>query len=182
MILLDTSVLVYAVGNEHPLRDPCRRVLSAQRDGAIDAAVTVEILQEFTHARARRHPRADAVAVARDYAASLRVLQATAADLDRGLDIFVAHPDLPKKVGFRPAGDVRRYYEPAVAALAETSAPFEINTAGWRKDCREQYPAREFLDLAHTAGIPLLINSDAHAVAERYRFFSYGDAMLLQRS
>ncbi len=94
MILLDTSVLVYAVGIEHPLRDPCRRVLSAQRDGAIDAAVTVEILQEFTHARARRHPRADAVAVARDYAASLRVLQATAADLDRGLDIFVAHPDL----------------------------------------------------------------------------------------
>jgi predicted nucleic acid-binding protein len=94
VILLDTSVLVYAVGIEHPLRDPCRRVLAAQRAGAIDAAVTVEIIQEFTHARTRRHRRADAVAVARDYAASLRVLQATAADLDRGLDIFVAHPDL----------------------------------------------------------------------------------------
>lgn len=94
MILLDTSVLVYAVGIEHPLRDPCRRVFAAQRAGAIDAAVTVEIIQEFTHARTRRHPRADAAAVARDFAASLRVLQTTAADLDRGLDIYVAHPDL----------------------------------------------------------------------------------------
>lgn len=83
-----------------------------------------------------------------------------------GLFDFVAHPDLPKKFGFRPEGDLRRYYEPVVAALAETSTPFEINTAGWRKDCREQYPAREFLELAHEAEVPLLINSDAHAVEE----------------
>lgn len=79
---------------------------------------------------------------------------------------FVAHPDLPKKFGFRPAGDLRRFYEPAIAALVETGTPFEINTAGWRKDCREQYPAREFLQLAASAGVPLLINSDAHAVEE----------------
>ena len=65
-----------------------------------------------------------------------------------------------------PAGDLRRFYEPAVAALAEMRTPFEINTAGWRKDCREQYPAREFLALAHAAQVPLLINSDAHAVEE----------------
>ena len=51
-----------------------------------------------------------------------------------------------------------------IAALAETKTPFEINTAGWRKDCAEQYPAKEFLELAHAAGVPLLINSDAHAV------------------
>jgi uncharacterized protein len=94
MILLDTSVLIYAVGTEHRLREPCRRVLAAQRAGAIDAAVTVEIIQEFTHARARRHPRADAAAIARDYATSMRVIQTTTADLDRGLDIYVAHPDL----------------------------------------------------------------------------------------
>lgn len=79
---------------------------------------------------------------------------------------FVAHPDLPKKFGFRPDGDLRRYYEPAIAALAETDTPFEINTAGWRKDCAEQYPARQFLELAHAAQLPLLISSDAHAVAE----------------
>ena len=83
-----------------------------------------------------------------------------------GLFDFVAHPDLPKKFGFRPQGDLRRFYEPVIAALAETKTPFEINTAGWRKDCREQYPARQFLELAVSAGIPLLINSDSHAVEE----------------
>lgn len=83
-----------------------------------------------------------------------------------GLFDFVAHPDLPKKFGFRPEGDLRRFYEPAIQALVDTKTPFEINTAGWRKDCREQYPAEHFLELAAKAGVPLLINSDAHAVEE----------------
>lgn len=79
-----------------------------------------------------------------------------------GLFDFVAHPDLPKKFGITPKGDLRRFYEPAVAALAETGMAFEINTAGLRRDCREVYPARGFLELAHAANVPLLINSDAH--------------------
>jgi histidinol-phosphatase (PHP family) len=41
--------------------------------------------------------------------------------------------------------------------------PFEINTAGKRRDCHEEYPSRQFIELAHSAGVPLLINSDAHA-------------------
>jgi histidinol-phosphatase (PHP family) len=79
---------------------------------------------------------------------------------------FMAHPDLPKKFGHRPAGDLRHYYEPIIQALADTDTAFEINTAGLRKDVREMYPARQFLELAHSAGVPLLINSDAHAPDE----------------
>ena len=29
MIVLDTTILVYAVGDEHPLRSPCREVIAA---------------------------------------------------------------------------------------------------------------------------------------------------------
>ena len=83
-----------------------------------------------------------------------------------GLFDFVAHPDLPKKFGHRPAGDLRRFYEPSVRALAECGVAFEINTAGLRKDCRELYPAPGFVALACEAKVPLLINSDAHAVEE----------------
>ena len=83
-----------------------------------------------------------------------------------GLFDFMAHPDLAKKFGFRPPGDLRRYYEPTIAALADTGTAFEINTAGLRKDCAELYPADEFLKLAAAAQIPLLINSDAHAPGE----------------
>ena len=79
---------------------------------------------------------------------------------------FVAHPDLPKKFGVSPSGDLRRFYEPAIAALAEANVAYEINTAGLRKQCAEQYPSSQFIELACSAGIPVLINSDAHHPSE----------------
>lgn len=83
-----------------------------------------------------------------------------------GLFDFVGHPDLVKKFGHRPAGDLRKYYEPAVLALSETRIAFEINTAGLRKPAAELYPHRDFVQMAFEAGVPLLINSDAHAPEE----------------
>jgi len=79
---------------------------------------------------------------------------------------FMAHPDLPKKFGYRPEGDLRRFYEPVIQALMDTCTAYEINTAGLRKDVREVYPARPFLEMAFSAGVPLLINSDAHMPGE----------------
>lgn len=83
-----------------------------------------------------------------------------------GLFDFVGHPDLPKKFGIKPAGDLGRFYEPVVQALVEAGGVFELNTAGLRKDCREVYPEPLFLRMAASAGVPCLINSDAHAVEE----------------
>ena len=65
MIVLDTTVLAYAVGEAHPLRDPCRRLLAAHAEGRIEATTTVEVIQEFAHIRARRRTRPDAVRLAR---------------------------------------------------------------------------------------------------------------------
>jgi len=79
---------------------------------------------------------------------------------------FIAHPDLVKIFGARPEGDLARYYEPVIAALAECGGAFEINTAGLRKPVHEIYPAFGFLKLARQAGVPLVINSDAHAPAQ----------------
>lgn len=91
--------------------------------------------------------------------------------IESGLFDFVAHPDLPKKFGHRPSGDLRRYYEPVIDALAKAKLAFEINTAGLRKEVKEAYPALEFLQLAHEAGVAVVINSDAHAPEEvGYRF------------
>jgi len=79
---------------------------------------------------------------------------------------FVGHLDLPKKFGHRPKGDLRRFYDPIIAALAETGTAFEINTGGLRKPVGECYPGLDFLKLARAAGVSLLINSDAHAPEE----------------
>jgi predicted nucleic acid-binding protein len=88
VILVDTTVLTYAVGVEHPLREPCRRLLRAHGDGRIEAATTIEVIQEFVHVRARRRSRADAVALARHYVAALPLLATRAEDLDLGLGLF----------------------------------------------------------------------------------------------
>ncbi len=60
---------------------------------------------------------------------------------------------------------------PAIAAASASGTAIEINTSGWHKDCNEQYPARQFLDIMHEAGIDLVISSDAHCPADVGRDF-----------
>ena len=83
-----------------------------------------------------------------------------------GLFDIMGHPDLVKKFAHVPGGDLLRYYEPAIDAIAASGATIELNTAGWHKPCGEAYPAPEFLELACSAGIPLVISSDSHAPGE----------------
>lgn len=94
MIVLDTTVLAYAVGADHPLRQPCRRLLTAHADGRVQATTTVEVLQEFAHIRARRRTREDAARLTRRYAAAFDLLITTADDLDHGLELFERHAAL----------------------------------------------------------------------------------------
>lgn len=89
MIVVDTTVLVYAVGDDHPLRQPCRRLIELVRDGVVEATTTVEVIQELVHVRARRRPRADAAQVGLDFSTLLSpLLRPEAAHLELGLDLF----------------------------------------------------------------------------------------------
>ena len=89
MILLDTTVLVYAKGHDHPLRDPCRELIAAIADRRLEATTTVEVIREFVHVRARRRGRADAAALGRDYSELLSpLLSPTGDDLAVGLAMF----------------------------------------------------------------------------------------------
>jgi predicted nucleic acid-binding protein len=89
MILLDTTVLVYAKGAEHPLRDPCRRLVDAISKEEIEATTTVEAIQEFVHVRAQRRDRANAAELGRDYADLLApLLTVEEEQLRRGLLLF----------------------------------------------------------------------------------------------
>lgn len=95
MIVLDTTVLVYAVGADHPLRAPSQSLLRYVGDGTVLATTTVEVLQEFAHVRARRRGRQDAAALTRDLATALAPLTVvTPDDLDAGLDLFLDHEGL----------------------------------------------------------------------------------------
>lgn len=79
---------------------------------------------------------------------------------------FLGHPDLVKKFGFRPKGDLKPYYKESLDAIADHKLAIEINTSGLRKDVKEIYPSRDFLKEAFKRDIPILISSDAHAPDE----------------
>lgn len=95
MIVLDTTVLVYAVGSDHTFREPCRQLMSAIETGAVQASTTVEVIQEFTHVRARRRSRNDAADLAGAFADLLSpLLVIDEAVLHTGLRLFRGHDRL----------------------------------------------------------------------------------------
>ncbi len=83
-----------------------------------------------------------------------------------GLFDVMAHPDLPKKFGHRPSGDVSDLYRQAAKAAAHGGVAVEASTAGWRKPVAELYPAPALLRAFATAGVPVTVGSDAHAPEE----------------
>jgi len=92
VIFLDTTVLLYAKGDNHRFRAPCQRLLEAISHGQIAATTTPEVIQECVHVRSRRRSRSDAADVGRIYAALLSPLAVIEeAVLRDGLLLFERH-------------------------------------------------------------------------------------------
>jgi histidinol-phosphatase (PHP family) len=100
-----------------------------------------------------------------------RYFQTLAAAARSGLFDILAHPDLVKVLSSAhppnparplPEGDLRRYYEPAVEAIAESGIAVEVSTAGLRKPVRELYPAAALLEMCLEADAQIALSSDAH--------------------
>ncbi|MGH8932700.1 MAG: type II toxin-antitoxin system VapC family toxin [Egibacteraceae bacterium] len=48
-IFIDTAVIMYAAGREHPLREPCRTILRHAESGRLLAVTSAEVIQEIFH-------------------------------------------------------------------------------------------------------------------------------------
>lgn len=95
MIVLDTNILVYAVGASHPAREPSRRLVEAIRAGTVVATTTVQVMQEFAHVYSQRRPRAEASDLARRYRTLLTpLLVSTEDDVVGALTLFSRHERL----------------------------------------------------------------------------------------
>lgn len=85
---------------------------------------------------------------------------------------FIGHLDLPKKFGLI---DNEKYFDHAVRVLdnaAKSNIGIELNTAGWFKECNEQYPSLAILKEANKRKIPVIVNADAHNAAHLQREFA----------
>jgi histidinol-phosphatase (PHP family) len=96
-----------------------------------------------------------------------RYFETLAESARSGLYDIIGHPDLVKVWGKGapvPDGDLRRYYDIAVEAFADSGVAVEFSTAGWRKPVGEQYPAVPYLEMLVDAGCPMALSSDAHTI------------------
>jgi histidinol-phosphatase (PHP family) len=97
-----------------------------------------------------------------------------------GLFEIIGHADLPKKFNFYPSQDCTPLFERFLDAVKSKNIAIELNTAGLRKDCKEIYPSRPFLELAARKQVPITFGSDAHAPAEVG--MDFGQAVALARA
>lgn len=89
MILLDTTCLVYAVGDDHDRQASSRALINAALRGSVTARTTTQVIMEFAHVRGRRRDRTDAAALARDFGDLLGPLEpTTAADVATALTLW----------------------------------------------------------------------------------------------
>jgi len=82
-----------------------------------------------------------------------------------GVCDVVAHPDLAKVTGRRPAV-VDEYHDRIAETIAGNGLAAEVSSAGWRKPAAEAYPAPGLLARLGAAGVPVTTASDAHHLSE----------------
>lgn len=88
-VLLDSVVFIYAVGVDHPYRDPCRQLLEALEAERYRGEVSALAVEEILHQRARRTgDRESALRVARNVMTLCPVHDLTTADVTLGLRLF----------------------------------------------------------------------------------------------
>jgi histidinol-phosphatase (PHP family) len=83
-----------------------------------------------------------------------------------GLFDVMAHPDLVKKFGHRPASDPAGLYREAAIAAADGGVLIEVSTAGLRRPVGELYPGPDLLQAFCQAHVGATVGSDAHAPGE----------------
>jgi len=79
---------------------------------------------------------------------------------------IVGHLDLIKVFKFLPKKDIKSIAYKTIKAIKKANIAVEINSAGFRKPIREQYPSKELLELCFEADIPITFSSDAHSVEQ----------------
>jgi histidinol-phosphatase (PHP family) len=109
----------------------------------------------------------------RDYLVLWKQALASAVPFD-----IMTHPDLPKKLGYKPRFDTAGYYAEMAEAARAAGVMIEVNTSGLHKPVREIYPAPALLKAFCEAGVPCSVNSDAHSPSHVGRDFDKGYAAM----
>lgn len=91
-----------------------------------------------------------------------------------GLFTWMAHLDLPKKVGVKHSPEWGRAEDLAIDTIATHGTPIEINTSGLDQ-CGEMYPSPRILRRVADNNLPVIISDDAHHTSQIARHFDIAE-------
>ncbi len=121
--LFDTGVFVYAVGADHPYREPCREILRRARSGDLRGEASTDLLQELAHQRFRRTgDRHQSVSTARAAASLCRLHELRPEDVLQGLELYRAHEGLTARDAVFAAVALGR----EIGAILATDRAFDL--------------------------------------------------------
>jgi len=94
-VFLDANIIMYALGRDHPLREPCREYLEGVKDGDISVVASTEVLQEIFH----RYFSINMPLIAEEAYRAMKtfckeVYPLTLDDIDRALDLLKESPSI----------------------------------------------------------------------------------------
>lgn len=97
---------------------------------------------------------------------------------ESGLFTWLAHLDLPKKVGLGREPKWMDLENRAIEAIAKSKMTIEINTSFYRDFCYEPYPSNRILQMAARNNVPVLLSDDAHKVQDIGRHFDEASQLI----
>jgi hypothetical protein len=108
-LFLDANILMYAVGKDHPNREPCREILRRIEADDLIVVTSVEVLQELLH-RYRSLGRPDLATTVYRATKDLceEILSVTEEDLDHAHKILQAHASISVRDALHAATALRR--------------------------------------------------------------------------
>ncbi len=83
----------------------------------------------------------------------------------------LGHIDLLKLFKFLPKKEIKSLALGALKEVKKANMVLEINSAGFDKPIKEQYPSKDILELAFELGINITFGSDAHSIAQVGRHY-----------
>jgi hypothetical protein len=90
-VLVDTNVILYAIGGPHAYAEPCRQIVALAGEGSLDMEAPVDLVQEVLHHRARRlSDRRQAAADALAVSALCRLHPVEPRDAGKAAELFAA--------------------------------------------------------------------------------------------
>jgi predicted nucleic acid-binding protein len=116
-VLLDTNVILYAIGGPHPYAEPCRRVVAIAGERRVELEAPVDIVQEILHHRTRRlDDRRQAAAEARAAVTLCRLHAVEPQDAEMAAELFAGSERLSARDAVFAAVAIRQGLDTILSA------------------------------------------------------------------